>query len=434
MPPKRDPPPAGSGVAEDGTPPPPPAKKAKAKKEELPEIIPQDPAPRRPSLPASARAFTCVSWNVAGLRALMDKHPEALRAIADAESPDVIVLQEHKLQASHVDDLTAKLREILPEYPTARFAVSTAKKGYSGVAVLARARVEEDDTAAGGARGGERGGGGGISKFFQKKTTSTSSPAPSPSTSVTLGPTANRLLRISEGLGPDDKKSFVDEGRVLTMEFDRFFLVVAYVPNSGMKLDRLDYRVDTWDPAFRAYLDSLDGRKPVVFGGDLNVGRLDRDIYNVSAPHVKKSAGLTPRERDSFESLLSSGGFAADGYADTFRAFHPEADGVVHVLVGARREPTEEPRTQARLLRRVGADDVPEWSGDEARRRRERGHTTRGGKWRRGGEGRVPGRRRERRAEGAPRARRVHPRSNHRRERLRPRADRRDDIAVMNAS
>ena len=152
MPPKRDPPPAGSGVAEDGTPPPPPAKKAKAKKEELPEIIPQDPAPRRPALPASARAFTCVSWNVAGLRALMDKHPEALRAIADAESPDVIVLQEHKLQASHVDDLTAKLREILPEYPTARFAVSTAKKGYSGVAVLARARVEEDDTAAGGGR------------------------------------------------------------------------------------------------------------------------------------------------------------------------------------------------------------------------------------------------------------------------------------------
>ena len=324
MPPKRDPPPPGSGVAEDGTPPPPPAKKAKAKKEELPEIIPQDPAPR-PALPASACAFTCVSWNVAGLRALMDKHPEALRAIADAESPDVIVLQEHKLQASHVDDLTAKLREILPEYPTARFAVSTAKKGYSGVAVLARARVEEDDTAAGGARGGERGGGG-ISKFFQKKTAS-SSPAPSPSTSVTLGPTANRLLRISEGLGPDDKKTFVDEGRVLTMEFDRFFLVVAYVPNSGMKLDRLDYRVDTWDPAFRAYLDSLDALKPVVFGGDLNVGRLDRDIYNVSAPHVKKSAGLTPRERDSFESLLSSGGFAADGYADTFRAFHPEADG-----------------------------------------------------------------------------------------------------------
>ena len=268
-----------------------------------------------------------MSWNVAGLRALMDKHPEALRAIADAESPDVIVLQEHKLQAAHVDDLTAKLREILPEYPTARFAVSTAKKGYSGVAVLARARVEEDDTAAGGAHGGERGGGGGISKFFQKKTASTSSPAPSPSTSVTLGPTANRLLRISEGLGPDDKKTFVDEGRVLTMEFDRFFLVVAYVPNSGMKLDRLDYRVDTWDPAFRAYLDSLDALKPVVFGGDLNVGRLDRDIYNVSAPHVKKSAGLTPRERDSFESLLSSGGFAADGYADTFRAFHPEADG-----------------------------------------------------------------------------------------------------------
>ena len=142
-----------------------------------------------------AVAVSKLQFQVAGLRALMDKHPEALRAIADAESPDVIVLQEHKLQAAHVDDLTAKLREILPEYPTARFAVSTAKKGYSGVAVLARARVEEDDTAAGGARGGERGGGGGISKFFQKKTTSTSE-------SSTLTPTDKSSARMRNlGLG-----------------------------------------------------------------------------------------------------------------------------------------------------------------------------------------------------------------------------------------
>ena len=71
----------------------------------------------------------------------MEKKPETLRAVVDAESPDVIALNEHKLQESHVVDLTAKLRELLPEYPTARFAVSTAKKGYSGVAVLARAAL-----------------------------------------------------------------------------------------------------------------------------------------------------------------------------------------------------------------------------------------------------------------------------------------------------
>ena len=125
-----------------------------------------------------------------------------------------------------------------------------------------------------------------------------------------------------DGFG-DFKSGYASEGRVLTMEYDRFFLVVAYVPNSGMRLDRLDYRVDVWDVDFRAYLAHLDAKKPVVFGGDLNVGHLDADIYNVSAPHVKKSAGLTPRERESWSATLAHGA----GFVDTFRHFHPDVTG-----------------------------------------------------------------------------------------------------------
>ena len=307
MPPKRD------FTSEDGTPagdadPVPPAKKPKKEKVVVPDNIPQDPAPRQPPPPAGTTPFKCVCWNVAGLRALMEKKPETLRAVVDAESPDVIALNEHKLQESHVVDLTAKLRELLPEYPTARFAVSTAKKGYSGVAVLARAALPNDAKR------------GTISGFFtpesNAKTPMTASPVGGHSAA---GPS---LLAVWDGFG-DFKSGYASEGRVLTMEYDRFFLVVAYVPNSGMRLDRLDYRVDVWDVDFRAYLAHLDAKKPVVFGGDLNVGHLDADIYNVSAPHVKKSAGLTPRERESWSATLAHGA----GFVDTFRHFHPDVTG-----------------------------------------------------------------------------------------------------------
>jgi exodeoxyribonuclease III len=129
------------------------------------------------------------------------------------------------------------------------------------------------------------------------------------------------LLNVAEGFS-GFKDGYADEGRVLTLEFDSFFLVFAYVPNSGMKLERLAYRVNKWDEDFRAYLAFLDNKKPVVLGGDLNVGHLDADIYNKDAPHVKKSAGLTPEERLSFSKTLEE-----VNLRDTFRAFHPNATG-----------------------------------------------------------------------------------------------------------
>ena len=85
-----------------------------------------------------------------------------------------------------------------------------------------------------------------------------------------------------------------------------------------MKLDRLGFRVGEWEADVRAYLTSLCASKPVVFGGDLNVAHLDADIYNVGAPHVKKSAGTTPEERAAFGELLATAG-TPPGMSDTFR-------------------------------------------------------------------------------------------------------------------
>jgi exodeoxyribonuclease-3 len=115
------------------------------------------------------------------------------------------------------------------------------------------------------------------------------------------------------------------EGRLITVELDSLFLVAAYVPNSGQTLDRLDYRVDGWDIYIREYLanlrDSNDNSnhkyKGVVYCGDMNVGHLDVDIYNHTAKHIVKQAGLTPRERASFTKLLEG------GWRDSFRYLHP---------------------------------------------------------------------------------------------------------------
>ena len=334
MPPKRD------FTSEDGTPagdadPVPPAKKPKKEKVVVPDNIPQDPAPRQPPPPAGTTPFKCVCWNVAGLRALMEKKPETLRAVVDAESPDVIALNEHKLQESHVVDLTAKLRELLPR-------VSHR--------AIRREHREEGLLRGGGPRASrppERGAksSGTISGFFtpesNAKTPMTASPVGGHSAA---GPS---LLAVWDGFG-DFKSGYASEGRVLTMEYDRFFLVVAYVPNSGMRLDRLDYRVDVWDVDFRAYLAHLDAKKPVVFGGDLNVGHLDADIYNVSAPHVKKSAGLTARARE-----LERHPRARRGVRGHVSSFPSGRHRVVHVLERSRGKQAAEQRITPRLFRGI---------------------------------------------------------------------------------
>ena len=107
------------------------------------------------------------------------------------------------------------------------------------------------------------------------------------------------------------------EGRTLTVEYEKFFLVACYVPNAGQKLDRLSYRTKEWDVDFRAYLNKLKAKKPTILTGDLNVAYQDIDVYDVKK--CKKLAGCTPEEKAEFGKLL------ADGWTDSFRDLHPEA-------------------------------------------------------------------------------------------------------------
>ena len=106
------------------------------------------------------------------------------------------------------------------------------------------------------------------------------------------------------------------EGRVLTAEYDKFYLVGVYVPNAGEKLKRVEYRTNEWDRDFRGYLEALEKEKPVILAGDLNVGHQEIDIYDPKGKH--KSPGFSPQERANFTEFLKS------GWVDTFRAFYPE--------------------------------------------------------------------------------------------------------------
>ena len=124
-----------------------------------------------------------------------------------------------------------------------------------------------------------------------------------------------RPLSVTYGLGIEEHDH---EGRAVTLEFEDFYLVTAYVPNSQDGLRRLDYRM-TWDDAFRDYLLALDAKKPVVMCGDLNVAHREIDLKNPKSN--RKNAGFTDEERAQFTKLLES------GFTDTFRFFYPDAEG-----------------------------------------------------------------------------------------------------------
>lgn len=123
-------------------------------------------------------------------------------------------------------------------------------------------------------------------------------------------------LSITYGLGIEEHDH---EGRVITLEMDRFFLVTVYTPNSQEELRRLEYRMK-WDDDFRAYLKKLEAKKPVIVCGDLNVAHKEIDLKNPKTN--RKNAGFTDEERAKFTTLLES------GFTDTFRYFYPDQEGV----------------------------------------------------------------------------------------------------------
>ena len=122
-------------------------------------------------------------------------------------------------------------------------------------------------------------------------------------------------LSVKNGM---DISEHDNEGRVITCEFEKFYLVTVYTPNAQSELARLDYRM-TWDDAFREFLLELDAKKPVIVCGDMNVAHKEIDLKN-PGPN-RGSAGFTDEEREKFTKLLDA------GFTDTFRHLHPDLTG-----------------------------------------------------------------------------------------------------------
>lgn len=193
-----------------------------------------------------------VSWNVNGIRAVMKKD---FPESLEALAPDVLCLQETKAQ----DDQVQEAIESLNGYHV--FSNSAERKGYSGTAILSK----------------------------------------------------EKPLRVFPDIGINEHDT---EGRVITAEFDGFFLVNVYVPNSGAELVRLPYR-GTWDEAFRDFLVELNKQKPVIVCGDLNVAHQDIDIARPKA-NYNKTAGYTQQEIDGLSSILEA------GFIDSYRYLYPD--------------------------------------------------------------------------------------------------------------
>ncbi|WP_346868550.1 MULTISPECIES: exodeoxyribonuclease III [unclassified Clostridium] len=122
-------------------------------------------------------------------------------------------------------------------------------------------------------------------------------------------------INVSYGIGIEEHDK---EGRVITLEFEKFYLVTVYTPNSKSELERLDYRM-VWEDEFRKHLKKLDENKPVIVCGDLNVAHKEIDLKNPK--NNRRNAGFTDEERSKFTELLDS------GFIDTFRSFYPDLEG-----------------------------------------------------------------------------------------------------------
>ena len=126
--------------------------------------------------------------------------------------------------------------------------------------------------------------------------------------------TKKKPLDVRFGIGIPEHDT---EGRVITLEFEDFYFITVYTPNSQDELRRLDYRM-SWEDAFRDYVKALDSKKPVVFCGDLNVAHKEIDLKNPKSN--TKNPGFTKEEREKMDQMLGA------GFVDTFRYFYPELE------------------------------------------------------------------------------------------------------------
>ena len=189
-----------------------------------------------------------ISWNVNGLRAVMNK---GFKEFFESTDADAICLQETKLQEGQI--------EFAPEgYYT--YWNSAVKKGYSGTVIFTKAKP----------------------------------------------------INVTYGIGIEEHDQ---EGRVITAEYEAFYLVDCYTPNSQRELTRLDYRMK-WEDDFRKYLEELNQKKPVILCGDLNVAHNEIDLKNPKTN--RHNAGFTDEERNKMTELLGA------GFTDSFRYLYPD--------------------------------------------------------------------------------------------------------------
>ncbi len=202
------------------------------------------------------------SWNVNGIRAVLNKG--ALQSFLAEHDPDILCLQETKAHREQV--------EIdLPDYY--EYWNSAAKKGYSSTAIFSKTKPSQ------------------VLNNFPDNIAD--------------------KYHLKDGFGDPN-----DEGRVMAAEFEKFWVVTVYTPNSKGDLGRLKLRYEAWDPAFLEYMQQLEKTKPVLFCGDLNVAHQEIDLARPKE-NVGKH-GFTNEERERFQDFVDA------GFVDTFRVFYPD--------------------------------------------------------------------------------------------------------------
>ena len=272
--------------------------------------IPRQVTPPQNTQPNNVKtSISILSANVAGLRSILSNPDKlhAFKACITRANPDILCLQETKLQEKHEEEIEVALAN---EFSFSKAIWTSSRKpgklGYSGVSCLLMNKNNEEKTAM-------------------------------------------KLLNSWEGFDNDSGTTsdndcettselstiVASEGRLLTLEFEHMFVVNAYVPNSGQGLKRLAYRTQEWDIQLGEHLRRL--KKPVILIGDLNVAHNVIDIHNFyqrpgfptelgdneykGLSQLKKQAGCTPIERESFSKMLGN------EFTDSFRHFNADATG-----------------------------------------------------------------------------------------------------------
>ena len=200
-----------------------------------------------------------VSWNVNGIRSIVKK--DELYELIDNEKPDVLCFGETKLSCPF-EDTEEEMKKSIKGYKYRYWSPCLVKKGYSGTAIFAK----------------------------------------------------RKPISVCYGFEEQEKE---DEGRGKVLEYDHFYLLHVYSPNSGIGLKRLDYRVNTWDKKLSMFVEKLVKSKPIIVTGDMNVAHKEIDIHNPK--RNLKNPGFTIEERTNFTKFLQD-----NNLVDSYRHLNPE--------------------------------------------------------------------------------------------------------------